>query len=260
MIDVAIRLLSLCNQIVAMTKRLRLEFAEGAYAIRGYLDRMGFFDHLSREVIVIPTRPIVSGARIHRGGNRGLVEIERFSRSSEPDQNLVPRLAHAVQRSCACRGDVKEIGDSIFNIFGELIGNVFEHSGTALDAYAALQTYPRGNRVTVAVSDSGIGIIDSLRPALVRKDSPFATSSEVDLLVEIFREGISRHDDDKRGLGLMASAHSAIRFKADLDVRLLRQRVLLKPANGHYRPNTAYSQEELPLLWGTHIAFSLDLS
>jgi hypothetical protein len=260
MIDVVLRLLSFCNQLVTTTKRLRLEFAAGEYGIMGYLNRMGFFDHLSREAAVLPTRPVYSGALLHRGNNKSLVEIARFSRSSGPDPRLVPNLVQAVERGCAARSDVKEIGDTIFNIFGELIGNVFDHSKTGLDAFAALQTYPKGDRLCVAVSDSGIGIMESLRPALAKRRPELAALSDVDLLVEVFREGVSSLPDKKRGLGLRESARSAIEFKADLDVRLPTLRVLLKPSDGQYRPNTAYTQDNLSLLRGTHIAFSLKLS
>ncbi|HKY80799.1 MAG TPA: hypothetical protein VJM09_04920 [Sphingobium sp.] len=256
MIDVIVRLLSFCNQAVACTKRVQLEFGTAAGAM-GYLNRIGFFDHLAAPVEVTPTRPTYSGAAIHRGGNRGLVEIERFSRATSVDQNLVPRLVAAVERGCAARPEVKQIGDAMFSIFGELIKNVFDHSQTSLDAYAALQTYPQGNKLTVAVSDSGIGIMKSLRPALT--GSKWHNLSDVDLVVEIFREGISSKPEDKRGLGLKSSARHAIGFRADLDVRLLNQRVLLKPSNNEYQPNMAYSQEQLPLLWGTHIAFSFKL-
>lgn len=256
MIDVIIRLLSFCNQAVACTKRVRLEFADGGSAM-GYLNRIGFFDHLAPAVEVSPRRPLFSGATIHRGGNRGLVEIEHFSRTNEVDQQLVPRLVAAVERGCSARADVSAIGDAMFSIFGELVKNVFDHSQTNLDAYAALQTYPQGNRLTVAVSDSGIGILSSLRPAL--KGGKWDNLSDVDLIVEIFREGISSKPEDKRGMGLKSSARHAIGFRADLDVRLLNQRVLLKPSNNEYQPNMAYSQDQLPLLWGTHIAFSFKL-
>ncbi|RUY22842.1 ATP-binding protein [Mesorhizobium sp. M7A.F.Ca.US.001.04.1.1] len=256
MIDVIIRLLSFCNQAVASTKRVQLEFGNSENAM-GYLNRIGFFDHLSTDVEVSPLRPFYSRAAIHRGGNGGLVEIERFSRSNSVDQNLVPRLVTAVERGCAARADVKQIGDAMFSIFGELVKNVFDHSQTSLDAYAALQTYPQGNRLTVAVSDSGIGIMRSLRPAL--RGGPWDSLSDVDLVVEIFREGISSKPKDERGLGLKSSAKHAIGFGADLDVRLLNQRVLLKPSNNEYQPNIAYSQGKLPLLWGTHIAFSFKL-
>ena len=256
MIDVVIRLLSFCNQLVACTKRVRLEFSGGT-GVMGYLDRMGFFDHLAKEVDVAPYRPTWSAASLHRGGNAGLVEIERFSRTSEADKSLVQRLAQTVERGCSSRPDVKEIGEAIFTIFGELVANVHDHSGTPLDAFAALQTYPQGNRMTVAVSDSGIGIMQSLRPALVGER--WHKLNDTDLLVEIFREGLSSKHEDKRGLGLKSSARHAIGFKADLDVRMPNQRVLLKPSHNEYRANTAYSQERLPLMWGTHISFSLKL-
>lgn len=256
MIDVIIKLLSFCNQAVACTKRVRLEFGEASKAL-GYLNRIGFFDHLAPAVEVTPHRPIFSGAAIHRGGNRGLVEIERFSPGKPVEQNLVPRLVAAVTQGCSARNDVTEIGDAMYSIFGELVKNVFDHSRTNLDAYAALQTYPQGNRLTVAVSDSGIGILSSLRPAL--KGGKWDNLSDVDLVVEIFREGISSKPEDKRGMGLKSSARHAIGFRADLDVRLLNQRVLLKPSNNEYQPNMAYSQDQLPLLWGTHIAFSFKL-
>jgi hypothetical protein len=99
MIDVIVRLLSFCNQAVACTKRVRLEFGTAGSAM-GYLNRIGFFDHLAPAVEVSPARPAYSGAAIHRGGNRGLVEIERFSRAASVDQNLVPRLVAAVERGC----------------------------------------------------------------------------------------------------------------------------------------------------------------
>ena len=260
MIDVVIRLLSFCNQVIAMTKRLRLHFEGGEQGIRGYLSRMGFFDCLSPQAEVVPTRPLFSGAVLHRGCNHGLVEIERFSRSAAADRNLPDRLAKALERGCTNRADVKEATKAIANITSELVGNVFDHSETGLDAYAALQTYPQGNRVTIAVSDSGKGIMGTLRPALQRRGSPLSTLNDTELLVETFRQGISSLDDDKHGNGLMSCARSAIRYKADLDVRLLRDRVLLRPSDGIYRANTAYSQEGLSLLWGTHIAFSLQLS
>jgi hypothetical protein len=81
LIDVVIRLLSLWNQVVAMTKRLRLQFVRGEQDM-GYLDRMGFFDHLARAGEVMPARPAYSRASLHRGGNRSPGEIQRFSGTS----------------------------------------------------------------------------------------------------------------------------------------------------------------------------------
>lgn len=258
-IDVILRVLSLCNQVVTMTKRLLLVF-EGGHEDTGYLDRMGFFDHLQRSVEVSPARPLFSRAAIHRGGNATLVEIERFSGTVPAEASLIARLGAAAQRSCATRSDIAQIYSSVSKIFSELINNVAEHSRSPLDGYAALQRYERGNEVRIAVSDSGIGIIDSLRPALTAKADPAANLNDVDLLVEMFRKGISRHADQDRGNGLMVSAAHAIRFQADLDIRLPRQRTLLKPANDQYPQNMAYSTAGLPLLWGTHLSFALKLA
>ena len=46
MVDGAIRLLSLANQLAATTRRIHLDFEEGETGTMGYLNRMGFFDHL----------------------------------------------------------------------------------------------------------------------------------------------------------------------------------------------------------------------
>jgi hypothetical protein len=69
MIDGAIRLLSLANQLAFTTRRVRLDFEEGEGGTMGYLNRMGFFDHLAPAVEVLPSRPVYSGARLHRGSN-----------------------------------------------------------------------------------------------------------------------------------------------------------------------------------------------
>lgn len=257
MVDAAIRLLSLVNQLASTTRRVRLDFEEGESGTMGYLNRMGFFDHLAPEVEVLPARPSYSTAQIHRGGNMALVEIARINKDAR-DEDLPTRLTKALMRSCAGRPDANELEGAAWTIFAELIDNIFAHSCTRLDGYAALQVYSGGNRLSVAVSDSGLGIMDTLRPSL-RTDFPrLVALSDTDLLVEVFRQGLSRHGSD-RGCGLKGSAAKAIKFEADLDVRLPNQRVLLTPARGTYQPNRAYCYEGLPLLWGTHIAFAFGL-
>ena len=82
MVDAAIRVLSLANQLASTTRRVRLDFEEGETGTMGYLNRMGFFDHLAAEVGVSPARPPYSAAEIHRGGNRTLVEIARINKDA----------------------------------------------------------------------------------------------------------------------------------------------------------------------------------
>jgi hypothetical protein len=258
MVDGAVRLLSLVNQLAASTRRVRLSFDQGEDGTMGYLNRMGFFDQLNPSVDVLPHRPYYSAARLHRGENQMLVEIERISRGRR-DPNLPTRLSEAVAKACASRVDVEELKGAAWTIFAELIENIFTHSDTLIDGYAGLQVYQGGNRVSVAVSDSGRGIMETLRPALKGQYPQYVGMTDTDLLVEVFREGISRLGED-RGCGLKGCAGKAIKFDATLDVRLPNQRVFLQPSRGHYEPNRAYCFEGLPLVWGTHIAFGLKLS
>ena len=257
MVDGAIRLLSLANQLVFSTRRVCLNFEEGESGTMGYLNRMGFFDHLSSEVRVLPSRPFYSGAKIYRGGNSMLVEIARINKDVR-DDDLPTRLTDAISYACSSRNDVDDLQGAAWTIFAELIDNIFAHSATQLDGYAALQVYSGGNRLSVAVSDSGLGIMQTLRPSLRAEFPKLARLSDTDLLVEIFRQGLSRHGPD-RGCGLKGCAAKAIKFDASLDVRLPNQRVLLTPARGTYEPNRAFCYEGLPLLWGTHIAFAFGL-
>lgn len=257
MIDAAVRLLSLFNQLDLCSRQVRLEFVEGQEGAMGYLNRMGFFDHLSGRIEIAPERPAFSGAGLYGGMNASLVEIARINHTDR-DVALLSRLTQALMRSCGHRPDAKELEGAAWTIFAELIDNVFSHSQTPLDGYAALQLYQGGNTLKVAVSDSGLGIMDTLRPALVYESPSLSELSDIDLLVEIFRLGISRHGAD-RGCGLKGCAAKAIKYQAELDIRLPNLRVLLVPGKEGYRPNTAYCYDSLPRIWGTHICFNFSL-
>lgn len=257
MIDGGIRLLSLVNQLAFSSRLVRLNFEEGETGTMGYLNRIGFFDHLRKEVEVVPEPPTYSGATLHKGSNSMLVEIERINKDARDDE-LPTRLTEAIANACSSRNDVGELQGAAWTIFAELIDNIFSHSATQLDGYAALQVYSGGNRLSVAVSDSGRGIMETLRPSLRTQFPKLEKLSDTDLLVEVFRQGLSRHGSD-RGCGLRGCAAKAIKFNALLDVRMPTQRVLLNPARGTYEPNRAYCYEGLPFIWGTHIAFSFGI-
>jgi hypothetical protein len=257
MIDAAVRLLSLFNQLDYCGRRVRLDFEDGLAGVMGYLNRMGFFDHLSPNVEVLPEKPFYSGAEMFGRTNTSLVEIAQINHQHR-DPDLLSRLTSALMQSCRQRADAQELEGAAWTIFAELIDNIFSHSQTPLDGYAALQLYQRGNSLSVAVSDSGLGIMDTLRPALANESPNLAQLSDVDLLVEIFRQGLSRHGAD-RGCGLKGSAAKAIKFKAQLDVRLPNSMVVLVPSNDGYTPNRAVCYNALPLIWGTHICFNFSL-
>ena len=257
MTDAAVRLLSLFNQLDYATRRVTVEFEESDTGVLHYLERIGFFQSLSPNVIVLPQRPTGYTAVRYHGRNRGLVEVERIDRNQK-DESLPHKLTTAITEACRNRHDIKELEGAAWMILAELIDNVFEHSQTRLDGFAALQVYPKSNCLKVAVSDSGLGLLETLRPALQSEAPRLAELRDVELLVEVFRRGISRHGPN-RGCGLKGCADKAIKFKAELDIRLPQARVLLVPSINGYAPSRAYCYTGLPLIWGTHLCFTLKL-
>ncbi len=257
MVDAAVRLLSFVNQLDGCTKRVKLVFEAGYDGTMGYLDRLGFFSHLSPRVVTNPERPEISAAEIFSGENNGLVEIGAISRHTR-DDTLPRRLTNALMLACAHRDDANELKGAILTILKELIDNIFSHSETELPGFAALQFYPGGKNIKIAVSDSGKGLLSTLRPSLAVESPTLANLSDTDLLVEVFRQGLSRHGKD-RGCGLKGCADKAIKFNAELDVRLFNSRVWLKPGRAGFIPNRAYCYNNLPWIWGTHICFTFSL-
>lgn len=256
-LDGVLRLMALCNQMAGRGTKVRLSFLGEQSPVMGYIDRMGFFDHLDPLVETVPERPLVSGARMFRGGNNGLVEIVPIA-AAHRDDDLPDRLTGVLRQACAARTDAGLLSEAASTLFSELIGNVHDHTRT--NGHVALQVYPGGSKVKVVVCDDGLGLMDTLRPALNKRTDAYVHLTDVELLVEMFRNGLSRHPDPKHGQGLKDCATKAIRFQADLDVRLARQNVLLRPSRGAYQPATAYCSEGLPLLRGTHIAFTFGLA
>lgn len=256
MTEAAVRLLSLLNQLDHATRRVFINFEENEDVL-GYLNRIGFFEVLSPNVVVLPKRPKTWTVRRYRGRNPNLVEIQRIDRNHR-DRELPKRLTEAIGHACENRPDVDELEGAAWTILAELIDNVFAHSETQLDGFAALQVYPKGNCLKVAVSDSGLGLLKTLRPALQNQAPKLAALRDVELLVEVFRQGLSRHGTG-RGCGLKGCADKAIKFGAELDVRLPNERVLLVSGDGSFIPNRAFCYSGLPLIWGTHLCFTFKL-
>ena len=58
---------------------------------------------------------------------------------------------------------------------------------------------------------------------------------------------------------MRGSAEKAMKFQAELDVRLPTVRVLLVPGKQGYTANRALCYRDLPLIWGTHLCFTFKL-
>lgn len=255
MVDTGVRMLSLANQLRCANKQITLDFKGDVAGSYSYLNRIGFFDHLDPHIEVLPAWPALSIASLYRGKSVRLVEIEKIN-PDHKDQTLPSRLADALDEAVRHRPDHESLSFAAFTVLSELTDNIFQHSSTHLDGYAVLQVYKRG--VKVAVSDSGKGIIDTLRPSLQSEFPRLRKMTDTELVVEAFKTGLSRHGRG-RGCGLKRSAQQAIKYNATLDVRLPTCRVFLEPSKDGYIPTKAYCYENIPLIWGTHICFDFRL-
>ncbi|QWV97275.1 ATP-binding protein [Geomonas nitrogeniifigens] len=247
LIDASVIFLSLLNQLAYDGKAVILDFTSQDSNVMGYLDRMGFFDNLDPSITVLPATPAFSKAKIFGRSNLSVVEIAAIDFADYDE--LPSRLADALENKC------KKLSKASFTIFGELIDNVFEHSSTDLRAFAALQAYKNG--VKVIVSDSGEGLLDTLRPQLPKK---YAKYSDIEVILQAFENGLSRFGEDSgRGCGLATCAQKAVQYHGNLEVRLSTSRVNLVPSGNSYTPNTAYCYSNLLPIRGTHISFDFPL-
>jgi hypothetical protein len=256
MVDAGVRLLSISNQLNLLGKRVTLEFSAQDTATYDYLNRIGFFDQLHPSIVVRPDRPKYSAASRYQGSNKGLVEIACLH-PDRRDKSLPSRLEKALTSSITNDRRKELVGAAAFALFSELVGNVYDHSETTLDGYAVCQVYKNGNSAKIAVSDSGKGILETLRPSLPQHYPRLVGLTDTDLMMKAFREGISRHGKG-HGAGLKLCADHAIKLAANLEVRLPVSCVRLRAKRGELRAAATF-YDDMPLVWGTHLVFDFRL-
>jgi hypothetical protein len=257
LLEAMARLLALCNQLADAGKQVAIDFSDCGQTLN-YLDRIGFFDHLSGTIKVLPKRPVASKAATYEGKNDGVVELRAID-PLEPNQDIPELLRNSFVN---CAGDCYSV--AAFTVLSELFGNVQEHSAATTPGFAGLQFYKRGNHIQTVISDSGLGIVGTLSPVLKERYPKVARKIErstfdprVALLQEVFSEGgISQVEDDGRGLGLKRSGDLARKFKATISVR--QETFELKV---HHSPEgTRFSYIlNLARIAGTHICFDFEL-
>ncbi len=261
-IGACIRLLCIANQLAYRGALVEISFEEGPGGAMGYLSRMGFFEGLSPAITVHPDRPEITGRSVFEGTNRRLVEIVSLSAGSR-EKSLPGRLADTAAKLHSDPKKGEKLGDAVFTVFSELIGNVYDHSGSTLDGYAALQTYPKGRRgpmVEIVVSDSGLGILSTLRTGLTNIGHKYADLEDADLLLKSITEGVSKNGTAGYGCGLRISAQKSLIFAANLEIRLPECRMNLVPRDSQYsQAAMVYGVDGLPHIEGTHVCFDFRL-
>ncbi|MDD2465561.1 MAG: hypothetical protein PHI97_16310 [Desulfobulbus sp.] len=254
MLNASARLLALLNQLIFIGKKVTVDLTCCAN-IKSFFNRDGFFDQLSKDVNIIPERPKISAAEIYKGNSSALVEFGPIDPKNE-NKELIGQLGERFVQQSNVRYEVAAL-----TVFGELIGNVTEHSDSKINGFAALQKYG-GNKkhIQTVVSDSGLGIAKTLRPSL---------KQYYPKLYNLYKEENVKHDADLvktvlstggisrfgagRGLGFKSSCNQAMKFDAELSVR--QERFCL---NFTYKNGVLVNVESLlnlPKILGTHLCF-----
>lgn len=258
MVDAGTRLLSLVNQAAAATKAVKLVFEDGSAGTMGYLQRMGFFEYVNPAVLVQPKLELrgMPARRQHKM----LVEFARIH-PSERDPDLPRQLADRVagQAKGMTQARLDKFGFAAWHAFAELIQNIHRHANTDIEGYAAMQIYSarEGQRAVVSVSDSGLGLFQTLRPALAKTDPKAAALSDPDLLLRVVTDGLSRFGPEN-GCGIRTSAQHALAFDTSINFRLFDSSLVLEPQGGASFV-IARHRHDLTPMWGTHVSFVFKL-
>mgnify|MGYP003635943332 CR=1 FL=1 len=269
------RLLSLSNQCIAEGKTVTIDFNECEDTL-SFFDRNGFFDLLDKAVIVKPRRSLISMAEIFQGNSDTVYEFAEIN-TTDPDEKIPQRLKNSfvrlVEETLKKPGVGERYSDPAFLVLSELFGNVGDHSDSPLPGYIALQRYkghggrrPIDPHIQTIVSDSGKGIVGTLRPVLESRyadlydELDFNDPASGPLLVKtVFERGrISQSPDEGRGLGLKRSGEIASKYNARISVREDRFELKLTFKDGKL---DRYDYVlDLPKIHGTHICFDFILA
>lgn len=261
MVDAGVRLLSYLNQLSKLGKKVCLNFEDGEDGAFGYMNRIGFFDHLEDDITTIPERPDFSSADIFRGNNSGVLEIISIDPINSPrDSSLPTTLANKLLSNIVDEEIKASFDTPCYTFFAELVENIYLHSQTKLKGFIAFQVYKKGTSVKVTVSDSGIGLLTSLRSKIEEHYPQYKDADDGKLIELMFSEGLSKDGVDK-GCGLKTCAKHALKFHATLDVRLPHSRFHLTPLDSRifgYEAQGSITNTTLDFA-GTHITLDIGL-
>lgn len=256
LLEATARLLALCNQLDFNDKHVTINFADKQTL--SYLNRVGFVDHLREDVVVLPARPKESAASKFKGKSSAVVEFGEIDINS-PNKEIPRQLKESFADHTR-----DEYASPVFTVLSELFGNVSEHSEASMPGFTALQLYKNSRvpHIQIVISDSGKGIVGTLRPVLEEKYSNLAKKfdlsnpmSDVLLVLEVFKKGrISQYgSDDGRGLGLKRSSDVAAKFNANISIRQENFELRLIYLEGKF--SKYLYKLNMPVIKGTHICF-----
>lgn len=263
-LETIVRLLNLSNQFSSLGFKVKLRFLGKESNVMSYCDRMGFFDLLSEKVIVDPEPPEESRRSLFQNNNSSLVELEVVN-AKTLNKQLPQKLADTIINHLNDFEDLdkKKLTNIYRTIFSELTNNIYEHSKTELDGYVAMQLYKKGPRprAELIICDSGLGLLNTIKPSLQNHNRKYRNYSDTELVAEMLTVGISSKDPEiGGGNGLETCFRHASKMNSDLTIRLYDQQFRLFKVKEHENLIDALvPKENLLPVKGTFICFEIPL-
>lgn len=259
-----VRLLHVSNQFSSLGFKIKLKFLGKENSAMSYCDRMGVFGLLLEEVIVEPKPPKTSRRSIFQNNNGSLVELEVVN-SQTLNKQLPQKLADIIINNIDDIDGInkKKLTNIYRTIFSELTNNIYEHSETKLDGYVAMQLYKKGlkPRAELIICDSGLGLLETIRPSLKLHNKKYKNYSDTELVAEMLTVGISSKDPSVGGgNGIETCFRHASKMNSDLTIRLSNLQYRLFKVSEHDNLIDALvpTTNMLPLN-GTFICFEIPL-
>ena len=252
LLDAAARFLALSNQLCHIGKLVTIDFSD-CMSTFTYFDRIGFIDQLDVRVVVLPKRPAVSKAEIYKGNSDTVVEFAAINPELN-NKTIVNQLTNQFVELSDRRFEA-----AVFTVFSEFVGNISEHSQTPLKGFAALQIYGgKRKHIQTVVSDSGLGIVKTLMPALQSHHPDLYRLAgnngfHQTLVTEVLTKGEISRFGAGRGLGYKSSREHASKFDARLSLRQTDFSVAIDYQNGQIA--NVDTKIDLSRIDGTHICF-----
>ena len=259
LLDSLSKLLALINQLSYSCKSISLDFSACNQSFT-YLCRVGFFELIDERVVVTPN---VQDASCYYGNNTKVMEFGVIN-PLEPDERIPLQLKKAF---------IEQVGDThanpAFTMISELFGNVRDHSKSPIYGFAALQVYSKPKRrIQTVISDSGVGIANSLRcvlkeryPEIYQEFKAVNAENDALLIKRVFEQGrissAEHNSDESRGLGLKRSGDIAAKFNAKIHIRQKSFELTLIYSEGKLADHeVSYGLQKL---CGSHICFDFFL-
>jgi hypothetical protein len=259
LLEPACRMLALCNQLIDAGKDVTIDFTACKKALT-YFDRIGFFDSLNKNCIVLPKWPRSSRAMLFKGNSQNVVEFGLIDPAhGEEDLNAEDKVLVNQLTGTFVKLVDDNYEDVASVIFSELIGNIKRHSQTGLRGIAGLQKYSgKNNHIQTIISDSGIGIATTLKTGLeTHYPNLFKKREQDDYDIFLVEEALTKGQISRfgkgNGLGFGITTKKAMKFHASLSVR--QETFSIKFYYENEQLVKTEKRKGLSKIYGTHLCF-----